>query len=125
MNLALYLSLRSANRAQLPTMSSSLPDNATPGQGPDLRAKLDEASSKSRHPQHDETTKTTGAAIVDKVSQYIPAVNKVVGGRGESGPRDETPPKNEGPPDRPDDDPKIGQFLRDQHKSMPIDKLDD
>jgi hypothetical protein len=124
-------------------MSSSQPDNATPSRGPDLKAKLDEASSRSRQPQHDETTKTTGAAIVDKglffpvhvlsgtpltgtqVSQYIPAVKKVVGGREESEPRAETPPKNGGPPDRPSDDPKIGQFLRDQHKSMPIDKLDD
>jgi hypothetical protein len=125
-------------------MASPQPENATPGQGPDLKAKLDEASSRSRQPQHNEdTSEATGGSIVDKglfpcsylvyrasltgtpVSQYIPAVKKIVGEREESEPRAETPPKNEGPPDRPYDDPKIGQFLRDQHKSMPIDKLDE
>ncbi|KAK0651837.1 hypothetical protein B0T16DRAFT_454256 [Cercophora newfieldiana] len=108
-------------------MSSSQPESAPPIQSPDLKSKLDEASSRSRHPQQqDDETKTTGAAIVDKVSHYIPAVKKVLGEREESEPQTETPPKNrETPPTRPDDDPKISQFLKDQHKSLPIDKLEE
>ncbi|KAK4453212.1 hypothetical protein QBC34DRAFT_219327 [Podospora aff. communis PSN243] len=107
-------------------MASPQAENTTPGQGPDLKSRLDEASSRSRQPQHSEdTSKMTRAAIVDKVSQYIPAVKKIVGEREESEPGAETAPKNEGPPDRPNDDTKIGQFLRDQHRSMPIDKRDE
>jgi len=110
-------------------MASSESNIGTQDQGVDFKRQLDEASIRSRQPQKQEeedTSETIAEAIVDKVSQYIPAVKKVIGKPEEPEPKAETPPPSDDvAPKRPVDDEKITQFLRDQHKSMPIDKLDE
>jgi len=60
-----------------------------------------------------------------QVSHYIPAVKKVVGGHEEPEERVETPPTKEIPPHRPHHDTQIGEFLREQHKSIPVGSLDE
>lgn len=58
------------------------------------------------------------------VSQYVPAVTKILGKETEGKKPSPEPKAISGPPDRPDHDPQIEEFVRDQHKSMPLD-LDD
>jgi hypothetical protein len=53
--------------------------------------------------------------IVEKVVEYVPAAAKVLGVNKE--PQQETPVEVPGPPNRPDHDPKIEEFVRDQHRS--------
>ncbi|QPG97162.1 hypothetical protein C2857_005889 [Epichloe festucae Fl1] len=53
--------------------------------------------------------------IVEKITQVIPAASKVLGPK-EHHKQEAHPP---GPPERPDHDPSIETFVRDQHKSMP------
>jgi len=63
----------------------------------------------------------TGADTAVPVAQYVPpSVGKALGiKKDESPPKDSTPA--EGPPDRPDHDPQIEEFVRDQHRSRPGD----
>ncbi|KAK1829678.1 hypothetical protein QBC39DRAFT_356186 [Podospora conica] len=98
----------------------------------DYKAQLDELATKAREPpqstesQEEKKPEGTGAVIVEKVSQIIPAVKKVLGGGGddEQQQRDNATPEKtaapSGPPDRPVHDPHIAEFLRDQHKSIEL-----
>jgi len=65
-----------------------------------------------------------------KVSHYVPAVKKVL--RGSENAEEKEPSrsaeavrKNMGPPNRPEHDPQIGEFIRDQHKSIPVTDLEE
>ncbi|KAG6038516.1 hypothetical protein E4U41_004133 [Claviceps citrina] len=52
--------------------------------------------------------------IVEKITQFIPAASKVLGPKGEPQKEERAIP---GPPERPDHDPSIETFVRDQHRS--------
>ncbi|KFH46906.1 hypothetical protein ACRE_022490 [Hapsidospora chrysogenum ATCC 11550] len=59
--------------------------------------------------------------IVDKITEYVPGASKVLGG-GWPIPSETDTSHNKsgevpGPPERPDHDPKIEEFVRDQHRS--------
>ncbi|KJZ71885.1 hypothetical protein HIM_08730 [Hirsutella minnesotensis 3608] len=54
--------------------------------------------------------------IIDKITEYIPAAAKILGGPQQQQPA-EAAPKPPGPPERPDHDHKIEDFVRDQHRS--------
>jgi hypothetical protein len=54
------------------------------------------------------------------VSQYVPAVGKILGGGHKTENEPEAAPKIEGPPDRPDHDRQIEEFVRDQHRSKGV-----
>ncbi|TLS30871.1 hypothetical protein PpBr36_03182 [Pyricularia pennisetigena] len=60
-----------------------------------------------------------------KVSQYIPAVGKLLGAeRDEVKKPDPTPEQIPGPPERPTHDIQIEEFVRDQHRSRTEDVED-
>lgn len=102
-------------------------------EGPDYKAKLDEAAERVKSPpQQDQNS-----GIIDKgkfpdwrdfngpandfsVSQYVPAaVGKMLGKEEkEAEPSPETKPS--GPPNRPHHDTQIEEFLKDQHKSKTV-----
>ncbi|KAK2591058.1 hypothetical protein QQS21_011254 [Conoideocrella luteorostrata] len=52
--------------------------------------------------------------VVEKITEFIPAASKILGPK-EHPKKDE--PQPPGPPERPDHDPKIERFVRDQHRS--------
>jgi len=60
----------------------------------------------------------------DTVSQYVPAVTRMLRREIEQGEPSPELKAISGPPDRPDHDPQIEEFVRDQHKSIALD-LDD
>ncbi|KAH6840909.1 hypothetical protein B0I37DRAFT_226955 [Chaetomium sp. MPI-CAGE-AT-0009] len=84
---------------------------------PDLKAKLDEAADREKsHPQEQQR-----CGIVDKVSQYVPTVGRMLGTQEQDPGREPSPAKNvSGPPNRPENDAQIEEFLRDQHRSKKI-----
>ncbi|KAK1760861.1 hypothetical protein QBC47DRAFT_356004 [Echria macrotheca] len=99
----------------------------------DYKTRLDQAATKARSRSPDAPTQESGSGsgglgetIVEKVSQYIPAAGKVLGKheKEEHVPEQQTTSKP-GPPNRPDHDPQIEEFVRDQHRSMPITSLDE
>lgn len=51
-----------------------------------------------------------------QVTQYVPAVGKVLG-QGNNNPVPENESKVPGPPERPHHDTQIEEFVRDQHRS--------
>ncbi|KAJ4302181.1 hypothetical protein N0V88_002317 [Collariella sp. IMI 366227] len=85
-------------------------------EGPDYKAKLDEAAERVKSPpQQDQNS-----GIIDKVSQYVPAaVGKMLGKEEkEAEPSPETRPS--GPPNRPHHDTQIEEFIKDQHQSKTV-----
>ncbi|KAK0752050.1 hypothetical protein B0T18DRAFT_426597 [Schizothecium vesticola] len=107
----------------------------SPSEPIDYKAQLDDLATKPRQPpqstegqEDNNKPEGTGAVIVDKVSQIIPAVKKVLGRGGDEAQqqRDTAPDKPpSGPPDRPAHDPHIAEFLRDQHKSIEITSVEE
>lgn len=59
------------------------------------------------------------------MSQYVPAVGNMLGKKEQS--PDAVPEKKAipGPPNRPEHDTQIEEFVRDQHKSTPIQNLEE
>ncbi|KAK4127540.1 hypothetical protein N657DRAFT_687792 [Parathielavia appendiculata] len=87
--------------------------------GPDYKAMLDEAASRKESPPHEEEQ---SPSIIDKVSQYVPAVGKVLGKQEkklEGGPSSADTNKP-GPPDRPIHDTQIEEFIKGQHQSKKV-----
>ncbi|KAK4155462.1 hypothetical protein C8A00DRAFT_31700 [Chaetomidium leptoderma] len=87
--------------------------------GPDYKAQLDEVAERAKSPPEQQDT-----GIIDKVSQYVPAVGSMLG-RQEKEPEPESEPSLAsqnipGPPDRPTQDTQIEEFLKDQHGSRGI-----
>lgn len=58
------------------------------------------------------------------MSQYVPAVGNMLGKKESPEPLPEKKP-NSGPPNRPEHDTQIEEFVRDQHRSTPIQNLEE
>ncbi|KAL2196308.1 hypothetical protein P885DRAFT_61499 [Corynascus similis CBS 632.67] len=90
---------------------------------PDYKAKLDGAADqvKKQQPREDQSP-----GIMNKVSQYVPTVGKMLGNQQED-PKDEpsTATDASGPLQRPANDTQIEEFLRDQHGSKRIIGMDE
>ncbi|EAQ85976.1 predicted protein [Chaetomium globosum CBS 148.51] len=84
---------------------------------PDYKAKLDEAADREKSPSQQQ--QSTG--VIEKVSQYVPTVGRILGAREPDPGREPSPEKNvPGPPNRPENDAQIEEFLRDQHRSKKV-----
>ncbi|KAL2126407.1 hypothetical protein VTI74DRAFT_969 [Chaetomium olivicolor] len=84
--------------------------------GPNYKAKLDKAATRVKSPPQEEQ----GTGIIDKVSQYVPAVGRMLG-KQEEEPEPSLPEKKPpGPPERPHHDTQIEEFIKDQHRSKKI-----
>lgn len=57
------------------------------------------------------------SADVGKVTEYIPAASKILGGSKQTEQETNKSEDVSGPPNRPDHDHKIEDFVRDQHRS--------
>ncbi|KAM4056383.1 hypothetical protein HRG_003299 [Hirsutella rhossiliensis] len=55
--------------------------------------------------------------LVEKITEYIPAASKILGGASKEQPQQTAQSGVPGPPHRPDHDDKIEEFVRDQHRS--------
>ncbi|KAL1881817.1 hypothetical protein Daus18300_000870 [Diaporthe australafricana] len=84
---------------------------------PTYKEQLDEAAIKVKDPQNDANKGGVIEQVVEKVSQYVPAVGKVLGTdqKGDESSQNET--KVPGPPERPHHDTQIEEFIKDQHRS--------
>jgi hypothetical protein len=83
----------------------------------DYKAKLDEAANQEKSSSQEQQ----GGGIVDKVSQYVPTVGRILGAQEPDQGREPSPEKNvSGPPNRPENDAQIEEFLRDQHRSKKV-----
>ncbi|KAK3296990.1 uncharacterized protein B0H64DRAFT_115206 [Chaetomium fimeti] len=84
---------------------------------PDYKAKLDEAADQEKNPPQEQQQ----GGLVNKVSQYVPTVGRMLGAQEQDPGREPSPAKNvPGPPNRPENDAQIEEFLRDQHSSKKI-----
>ncbi|KXX78077.1 hypothetical protein MMYC01_204212 [Madurella mycetomatis] len=83
---------------------------------PDYKAKLDEIASKAKNPP----AENEGTGLVDKISQYVPAVGKVLGGEANEPESSAAKTDPSVPPQRPEHDTQIEEFLRDQHRSHEV-----
>ena len=90
----------------------------------DYKEKLDRAAHEARHPHRsDEQEKPDVHPIVEKVTEYVPPLGRALGLDKKSTSQEQTAPaKPPGPPERPQHDTQVKEFLRDQHRSMPIDQ---
>ncbi|KAK0635213.1 hypothetical protein B0T17DRAFT_502779 [Bombardia bombarda] len=100
-------------------------EGAKPASPPDYKAKLDEVAMKAKNAlgDNDKVQASQGdGGIIDKVSQYIPAVGKMMGTEKEpkESPVSVPEPGNSGPPNRPEHDGQIQEFIREQHRSTGI-----
>ncbi|AEO63344.1 uncharacterized protein THITE_2108450 [Thermothielavioides terrestris NRRL 8126] len=105
-------------------MSQSSEKNAARrSDAPDYKAKLDEAASRAKSPPSSEGQST---GMIDKLSEYVPAVGRMLGGQ-EKQPETEVSPAGKempGPPNRPEHDTQIEEFIRDQHRSKKVVAID-
>ncbi|KAJ9143809.1 hypothetical protein NKR23_g6314 [Pleurostoma richardsiae] len=112
-------------------MSSNDSANLNPTEEPNTyKPHLDKAADKFRHPHSDknEGNNEGGEGLVDKVSQYVPAVGKILGHQEQQEqkkPAAEERPHPSIPPLRPHHDTQIEEFVRDQHRSRPEDQIVD
>ncbi|KAI5461491.1 hypothetical protein BGZ63DRAFT_236922 [Mariannaea sp. PMI_226] len=74
-----------------------------------FKEQLDQAAQESR------SSSTNTNPIIEKITEYIPAAAKVLGGESDANTKNES--KIPGPPVRPDHDNKIEEFVRDQHRN--------
>ncbi|KAL1838985.1 hypothetical protein VTJ49DRAFT_1996 [Mycothermus thermophilus] len=84
----------------------------------DYKAELDKLATGTKTPPKNEKNEDT--SIANKVSQYVPAVGKLLGGSQMDEPESKESPstfKPPGPPHRTQNDPQIEDFIRDQHRS--------
>ncbi|KAK3308142.1 uncharacterized protein B0T15DRAFT_490738 [Chaetomium strumarium] len=92
-------------------------ENSTANQpgAPDYKAKLDEAASGAKNPANE----GEGSGIIDKVSQYVSVVGKMLGKEPE---QEQTPTEStpSAPPERTKHDTQIEEFIRDQHLSRKV-----
>ncbi|KAG8158930.1 hypothetical protein KVR01_011373 [Diaporthe batatas] len=83
---------------------------------PTYKEQLDEAAIKVKNPQNSENEGGVIGQVVEKVSQYVPAVGKVLG-KDQKEDLASQEPKVPGPPERPHHDTQIEEFIKDQHSS--------
>ncbi|KAK4238713.1 hypothetical protein C8A03DRAFT_33243 [Achaetomium macrosporum] len=92
-------------------------ENKAPNQpgAPDYKAKLDEAASGAKNPPQEGES----SGIIDKVSQYVPVIGKMLGKERE---QEQSPAESRpsGPPVRTKHDTQIEEFIKDQHLSKKV-----
>ncbi|KAM7219961.1 hypothetical protein V8F06_004647 [Rhypophila decipiens] len=101
---------------------SSSSDNPSKTDTADFKAKLDEAARQASNPPKSEPeSESQVPKIVKKVAQYIPEPihSKVLGRSSPQQQENNNPPPvpESVPPKRPEHDPHIEEFIRDQHRS--------
>ncbi|KAK3377782.1 hypothetical protein B0H63DRAFT_225681 [Podospora didyma] len=111
-----------ASSSSATNTSNSLDENRSRENVESYKAKLDKAAAgvKDKVTSHDnEQGGSTASTIVDKVSQYIPAVGRAL---GHEEPKPALAPQaaTSGPPNRPEHDTQIEEFVRDQHRSKDV-----
>ncbi|EFQ27888.1 hypothetical protein CGRA01v4_03484 [Colletotrichum graminicola] len=84
-----------------------------------FKQKLDQAAHDARKPD-DEPNQNP---IIEKVTQYIPAVANILGHPQEERGEKVSRPGIPGPPERPYDDTQVEEFIRQQHRSKGEDGL--
>ncbi|KAJ9161207.1 hypothetical protein NKR19_g2452 [Coniochaeta hoffmannii] len=104
-------------------MSSQASNEAATGDSikTPYKEQLDKAAEKIKSPPAG-TNEEPKETLLDKVTDYVPAVGKLLG--KEEKKKDELPDepatKPSGPPHRPVHDTQIEEFVRDQHRSQNI-----
>lgn len=83
---------------------------------PTYKEQLDEAAIKVKNPRNGANEGGVVDQVVEKVSQYVPAVGKVLGKDQKEDPASQEL-KVPGPPERPHHDTQIEEFIKDQHSS--------
>ena len=79
---------------------------------PTYKPQLDQAAREARNPGGEEHQ----PGLAQKIAEYVPGTAKILGAGAQDKP-EEKPPAPHLPPKRPDDDPRIEEFVRDQHSS--------
>ncbi|TFB04121.1 hypothetical protein CCMA1212_003939 [Trichoderma ghanense] len=98
-------------------MPSSKKDHQDSAEPPTFKEQLDREAVESRT-QHDNGEHSTVKAVVDKIASVIPASVPFIGGsHTATDDRVEHKPEPKIPPRRPEHDPQIEEFVRDQHRS--------
>ncbi|RYP42360.1 hypothetical protein DL767_000282 [Monosporascus sp. MG133] len=78
---------------------------------PTYKPQLDQAAREARNPGGERQP-----GLAQKITEYIPGAAKILGTGAQDKPA-EKPPAPHLPPKRPDHDPHIEEFMRDQHRS--------
>ncbi|KAB5575693.1 hypothetical protein GE09DRAFT_1092966 [Coniochaeta sp. 2T2.1] len=87
------------------------------------KEQLDKAAEKVKGPPAG-TNEEPKETLLDKVTDYVPAVGKLLGKEDKKDePASVEPTKPSGPPHRPVHDTQIEEFIKDQHKSQNIDGI--
>ncbi|KAH0498045.1 hypothetical protein TgHK011_005324 [Trichoderma gracile] len=98
-------------------MHSPKKDQQESAEPPTFKEQLDKEAIESR--THDDGEKqSTVKAVVDKIASVIPASVPFIGGsHTDDKVEEEHKPEPKIPPRRPEHDPQIEEFVRDQHRS--------
>ncbi|OIW29787.1 hypothetical protein CONLIGDRAFT_631864 [Coniochaeta ligniaria NRRL 30616] len=83
------------------------------------KEQLDKAAEKVKGPPAG-TKEEPSETLLDKVTEYVPAVGKLLGKEDKKDEQPVEPAKPSGPPHRPVHDTQIEEFVRDQHRSQDI-----
>ncbi|KAK8067126.1 hypothetical protein PG997_013873 [Apiospora hydei] len=95
-------------------MSSRTADGQVKSSSEDYKEILDKKAFEARHPDAGKEEPT----LLEKVTEYIPAVAKVLGTeKKEAEEKSPEPEHTPGPPERPHHDVNIEEFVREQHRS--------
>ncbi|KAL7945531.1 hypothetical protein V8C42DRAFT_323420 [Trichoderma barbatum] len=97
-------------------------DSNNPAPPPTFKEQLDKEAIESRIHQHESGETSTIQAVVNKISQVIPAAIPIVGGSNPDGKVEHKEPPG-GPPHRPENDAQIEEFVREQYRSNPLENL--
>ncbi|KAH0533053.1 hypothetical protein TsFJ059_001669 [Trichoderma semiorbis] len=100
--------------------NSNIPEAPAP---PTFKEQLDQEAIDSRVHHHESEEHSTVKDIVDKISHAIPAVAPLIGGSNPEYKEEEHKEVPPGPPTRPEHDPQIEEFVREQHRSNGIENL--
>ncbi|KAM0256368.1 hypothetical protein ACHAQJ_005019 [Trichoderma viride] len=88
----------------------------SPAQAPPFKEQLDQKAIESREHENDNEGNSIIQTVLHKISQAIPATVPIVGGSNPDG-KVENEEELAAPPHRPENDPQIAEFVRDQHRS--------
>ncbi|KAH8908853.1 hypothetical protein BR93DRAFT_966881 [Coniochaeta sp. PMI_546] len=105
-------------------MSTQANNEATTGDSikTPYKDQLDKAAERVKGPPAG-TNEEPSETLLDKVTEYVPAVGKLLGKEDKKDEPPAEPAKPSGPPHRPVHDTQIEEFVRDQHKSQNIDGI--
>ncbi|KAK2602529.1 hypothetical protein N8I77_009050 [Diaporthe amygdali] len=104
----------SQDKTQVDSLQGSGTDARTQ---PTYKEQLDEAAIKVKNSQNETNEQGVIGQVVEKVSEYVPAVAKVLGTDKKEEESSVDNSKVPGPPERPHHDTQIEEFIKDQHRS--------